>query len=460
MADILFKEGGSQAPPPSGYLALYAKTNDNLYVRNSAGTEVAVGTANTGTVTSVSVTTGNGVSGVVTNATTTPAIAITLGAITPTSVNGNFFTTGSSTYTGTAGQTYTFPSTSATIARTDALQTFTGVQTFSSTIAGNISGNAATVTTNANLTGVITSVGNATSIASQTGTGTKFVVDTSPTLVTPVLGTPTSGVLSGCTGYAQSALTGLAAGVSTFLGTPSSANLIAAMTDETGTGACVFGTSPTFTTSVIGGASFDVYNTVSTTINAFGAATTLSIGAATGTMTVNNTTLAAKAGTFSTTLGVTGHTTFEGVTSTGATGTGKLVYDTSPTLATPVLGTPSSGTLSSCTIDGTNKVGYLGLPQNSQNAGYTLVLGDAGKHINMATAGTFTIPANGSVAFIIGTAVTFYNPSAACTIPITTDTLVWSPAGTTGTRNIAQYGCVTILKVASTTWVITGSGIT
>lgn len=45
-----------------------------------------------------------------------------------------------------------------------------------------------TVATNANLTGPITSVGNATSIASQTGTGTKFVVDTSPTLVTPTLG--------------------------------------------------------------------------------------------------------------------------------------------------------------------------------------------------------------------------------------------------------------------------------
>lgn len=53
---------------------------------------------------------------------------------------------------------------------------------------GSTTGNAATVTTNANLTGVITSVGNATSIASQTGTGTKFVVDTSPTLVTPILG--------------------------------------------------------------------------------------------------------------------------------------------------------------------------------------------------------------------------------------------------------------------------------
>lgn len=59
-------------------------------------------------------------------------------------------------------------------------------------IVGSVTGNAATVTTNANLTGPITSSGNATSIASQTGTGTKFVVDTSPTLVTPILGVATA----------------------------------------------------------------------------------------------------------------------------------------------------------------------------------------------------------------------------------------------------------------------------
>ena len=64
-------------------------------------------------------------------------------------------------------------------------QTIAGVKTFQSTISGSVNGNAATVTTNANLTGPITSVGNATSIASQTGTGSTFVVDTSPTLVTP-----------------------------------------------------------------------------------------------------------------------------------------------------------------------------------------------------------------------------------------------------------------------------------
>jgi len=64
-------------------------------------------------------------------------------------------------------------------------------------------------TTNANLTGVVTSVGNATSIASQTGTGTKFVVDTSPTLITPIIGvaTGTSLDLGATTLYGSRAIT-------------------------------------------------------------------------------------------------------------------------------------------------------------------------------------------------------------------------------------------------------------
>ena len=121
-----------------------------------------VGGIGTGTVTSVSVTSANGVSGVVATATTTPAITLTLGAITPTSVNGNTFTTGTYTLTGQAGktltfngsvtltgtdsQTYTFPTTSATIARTDAANTFTGIQTFSTPIAtGSVATMSATV---------------------------------------------------------------------------------------------------------------------------------------------------------------------------------------------------------------------------------------------------------------------------------------------------------------------------
>lgn len=74
---------------------------------------------------------------------------------------------------------------------------------------------------------------------------------TSPTLITPVLGTPTSGTLTNATGLPISTgVSGLGTGVATFLGTPSSANLISAVTDETGTGALVFGTTPTFTTNL------------------------------------------------------------------------------------------------------------------------------------------------------------------------------------------------------------------
>ena len=61
-------------------------------------------------------------------------------------------------------------------------------------------GNAATVVTNANLTGPITSVGNATSVAAQTGTGSTFVMQASPTLTTPNIGTPSAGVLTNATG--------------------------------------------------------------------------------------------------------------------------------------------------------------------------------------------------------------------------------------------------------------------
>jgi hypothetical protein len=71
-------------------------------------------------------------------------------------------------------------------------------------------------------------------------------------LVTPALGTPASGVLTNATGLPVSTgVSGLGTGVATFLATPSSANLISAVTDETGTGSLVFGTSPTIATPVI-----------------------------------------------------------------------------------------------------------------------------------------------------------------------------------------------------------------
>ena len=130
-----------------------------------------------------------------------------------------------------------------------------------------------------------------------------------------------------------------------------------------------------------------------------------------------------------------------------------------------ILGTPASGNLSTCTADGTDQVGFKNIPQNSQSANYTCVLADAGKHIFHPTADanarTFTIPSNANVAYPIGTALTFVNMTAAVvTIAITTDTMYLSSAGTTGSRSLAQYGSATALKLTTTTWLISGSGLT
>lgn len=93
---------------------------------------------------------------------------------------------------------------------------------------------------------------NGTAISSVTGTGAA-VLASSPTLVTPALGTPGSGTLTSCTGLPISTgVSGLATGIATFLGTPSSANLATAITDETGTGALVFANTPTLVTAVLG----------------------------------------------------------------------------------------------------------------------------------------------------------------------------------------------------------------
>lgn len=109
-----------------------------------------------------------------------------------------------------------------------------------------------------------------TGLAGQTGSG-QFVGDTSPTLVTPLLGTPTSGTLTNCTGLPISTgVAGLGAGIAAFLGTPTSANLAAALTDETGTGAAVFANTPSLVTPNIGAATGTSINlSASTTINGF-----------------------------------------------------------------------------------------------------------------------------------------------------------------------------------------------
>lgn len=186
---------------------------------------------------------------------------------------------------------------------------------------------------------------------------------------------------------------------------------------------------------------------------------------------------------------------------TASTGTGNVVLATSPTLTTPNIGVatatsvnkltitaPASGSTltiadgkiltasNSITLAGTDSttmtfppasasVGYLNIPINSQSAAYTTVLADSGKAIlhpsTDANARTFTIAANASVAYDLGTAITFINmTSQVVTIAINSDTLYLAGTGSTGSRSLAQYGMATAIKLTSTTWIISGNGLT
>lgn len=140
----------------------------------------------------------------------------------------------------------------------------------------------------------------------------------------------------------------------------------------------------------------------------------------------------------------------------------------------PFLISNAAGTINYFQVDGTGGVLttnggaialspiYAGIPQNNQGASYTLVLSDANKHVQGSGASTtLTIPSNASVAYPIGTGVTFVNGGASpVTIAINTDQLRWSPSGATGSRTLAVDGIATAIKTAATVWRLTGTGIT
>lgn len=158
---------------------------------------------------------------------------------------------------------------------------------------------------------------------------------------------------------------------------------------------------------------------------------------------------------------------WSGITSKPTTVAGYAISDALTTTAAastyaPLVSPALTGTPT--TTDGTTayEVGYKDVPQNSKTTGYTLALSDRGKHVLMnGSSLTLTVPANASVAFPVGTAITVVNTNAtSLSIAITTDTMTKAGSTTTGTRTLAQNGVATLLKVGTTSWLISGSGLT
>lgn len=343
------------------------------------------------------------------------------------------------------------------------------------TASGLTAGN---VTTNANLTGPITSVGNATSVAAQTGTGSTFVMQASPTLTTPALGTPGSGTLTSCTGLPiSSGVSGLGTGIATALGvntgsagapvlfngaggTPSSltgtnisgtaasltsgnvttnanltghvtsvgnaavlgsftsAQLATALTDETGSGALVFGTSPTLVTPLLGTPTSGVLTNCTGTASGFTAGNVTTNANLTGHVTsVGN---AAVLGSFTSAQLATALT--------DETGSGAAVFATSPTFTTPLLGTPTSGTLTNCT-------------------GYT----DANLSTSDVTTNNATTSKHGFLLKLNNSSTSFMNGTGAWSTPSGAgDALVANP--------LSQFAATTSLQLAGVISDETGSG--
>ena len=130
----------------------------------------------------------------------------------------------------------------------------------------------------------------------------------------------------------------------------------------------------------------------------------------------------------------------------------------SPTFTGTVTGNPAVATTST----GTSGFGYMGLPQNSATTGaYGVVAADAGTHIYSSATRTITIPADATIAMPIGSTVVFIAGSGATvTIAITSDTMYLAGLGTTGSRTLAAFGMATAVKITSTSWIISGNGLT
>lgn len=294
---------------------------------------------------------------------------------------------------------------------------------------------------------------------------------------------------------------GLTSGTLAQFAATTSAQLAGVISDETGSGALVFATSPTFTNAMFNNSNVTLVTTAATSITNAGQVNTLQIINAANAAGNDAFITFHNQGTFAVHFGLdrstnrlawggwsAGANKYEIVdvsntqTLTNKTfGSALALNYASPAItsnnasaASIFTSTVTSVTIGSSTIkttefpaDGTTSTaaaaaGYMGLPQNSKSSAYTLAASDAGKHLYITTNGqTITIPANGTTAFPIGTTIIIVNANGVSTsIAITTDTLRLANSTSTGTRTLASNGMCTLLKVTATEWIASGNGLT
>jgi hypothetical protein len=226
--------------------------------------------------------------------------------------------------------------------------------------------------------------------------------------------------------------------------------------NNTGTGAKTVKNTSGTGISVPAGKATLVFNNGTNVVDAASYFTSLTLGSALP---------VASGGTGITSLGA-GVATFLGTPSsanlasavTDETGSGALVFATSPTLVTPALGTPASGVLSACTVDGTNKVGYLNIPNSgAKTTSYTLAIGDVGKFIELGTGGDVVVPAS---VFAAGDAISIFNntgSSISCTCSAVTTVYKGGTDADISSFSVTTRGVATILFITATVAVVTGN---